>query len=101
MRTVQPSPRQVLVFTLAVSAVIMACTQAAGGMPPTSSPPSTDATGTPLVRERYWVTFQPGEVRVCTSCHGLNEQDQAGHPIPINPPKALLTLLEHWKGLPK
>ncbi|HSY49920.1 MAG TPA: hypothetical protein VLC46_13985 [Thermoanaerobaculia bacterium] len=24
----------------------------------------TDSTGTPVVRERYWLTFQPGEVRV-------------------------------------
>jgi Hydrazine synthase alpha subunit middle domain len=61
----------------------------------------TDAAGTPVVRERYWVTFQPGEVRVCTSCHGLNETDQAGQAMPTNPPKALLALLERWKGLPK
>jgi hypothetical protein len=61
----------------------------------------TDAAGTPVVRERYWITFQPGEVRVCTSCHGLNEKDQAGQPTPINPPQALLRLLERWKGLPK
>ncbi len=61
----------------------------------------TDAAGTPVVRERYWITFQPGEVRVCTSCHGLNEKDQAGQPTPTNPPQALLTLLKRWKGLPK
>ena len=61
----------------------------------------TDGSGTPVVRERYWVTFQPGEVRVCTSCHGLNERDQAGRATPINPPKALLDLLERWKTLPK
>jgi hypothetical protein len=61
----------------------------------------TDAAGTPVVRERYWVTFQPGEVRVCASCHGLNEMDQAGRATPINPPKALLALLERWKTLPK
>ena len=61
----------------------------------------TDAAGMPVVRERYWLTFQPGEIRVCTSCHGLNEKDQAGNPVPTNPPKALLALLERWKGLPK
>ncbi len=61
----------------------------------------TDGAGTPVVRERYWVTFQPGEVRVCTSCHGLNERDQAGQVTPTNPPKALLDLLERWKTLPK
>ena len=46
----------------------------------------TDPTATGVVRERYWLTFQPGEVRVCTSCHGLNQYDQAGHTTPTNPP---------------
>lgn len=53
--------------------------------------------GTPVVRERYWLNFQPGEVRVCASCHGVNESDQAGAPAPLNPPEALRTLLQHWK----
>jgi hypothetical protein len=61
----------------------------------------TDGAGTPVVRERYWVTFQPGEIRVCSSCHGLNERDQAGQATPTNPPKALLDLLQRWKTLPK
>jgi hypothetical protein len=52
---------------------------------------------TPVVRERYWITFQPGEVRVCTSCHGLNDKDQAGNGEPQNEPKALLELLQKWK----
>jgi hypothetical protein len=52
---------------------------------------------TPVVRERYWLTFQPGEVRVCTSCHGLNDKDQAGNGEPQNEPKALLELLQKWK----
>ncbi|MEZ6026036.1 MAG: hypothetical protein R3E85_07635 [Planctomycetota bacterium] len=48
-------------------------------------------------RARRWcksatATFQPGEVRVCTSCHGLNQVDQAGAPAPTNAPKVLLTL---------
>jgi hypothetical protein len=57
----------------------------------------TDASGTPVVRERYWLTFQPGEIRVCTSCHGLNDKDQAGHTAPTNPPQALSQLLQFWK----
>jgi hypothetical protein len=61
----------------------------------------TDSAGTPVVRERYWVTFQPGEIRLCASCHGLNERDQAGNATPTNPPKALLELLGRWKTLPK
>jgi hypothetical protein len=59
----------------------------------------TDSAGAGVVRERYWLTFQPGEIRVCTSCHGLNEFDQAGAPYPTNPPEALRTLLEWWKSL--
>jgi hypothetical protein len=57
-----------------------------------------DETGEPVVQERYWVTFQPGEVRVCASCHGANQKDQAGNPPPTNPPKALKRLLEHLKA---
>jgi hypothetical protein len=59
----------------------------------------TDGSGEGVVRERYWLTFQPGEIRVCTSCHGLNEDDQAGDPAPTNPPLALLELLQHWQGM--
>jgi Hydrazine synthase alpha subunit middle domain len=58
----------------------------------------TDQAGNAVVRERYWLTFQAGEVRVCTSCHGLNEQDQAGQATPTNSPKALLELLQDWKA---
>ncbi len=58
----------------------------------------TDPQGTPVVRERYWVTFQPGEVRVCTSCHGINDKDQAGQTAPTNQPQALLELLQYWKA---
>ncbi len=56
----------------------------------------TDAAGTGVVRERYWLTFQPGEIRVCASCHGLNEYDQTGNAPPQNEPNALRTLLEFW-----
>ena len=34
--------------------------------------------GTPVVRERYWITAQPGEVRACDGCHGVNTTNQAG-----------------------
>lgn len=57
----------------------------------------TDPAGTPVVRERYWVTMQPGEVRVCTSCHGINTHDQANHVAPTNEPEALRQLLAYWK----
>ena len=57
----------------------------------------TDAAGTGVVRERYWLSFQPGEIRVCASCHGLNQRDQAGKSTPANPPEALATLLRYWK----
>src|SRR5205823_6988384 len=36
----------------------------------------TDNSGTEVVRERYWLTYQPGEIRTCTSCHGINTTDQ-------------------------
>lgn len=61
----------------------------------------TDPTGTPVVRERVWVTFQPGEVRVCASCHGVNQADQIGRPAPTHKPEALRALLRHWNTLPK
>jgi hypothetical protein len=53
--------------------------------------------GDPVVRERYWLTFQPGEIRTCTSCHGVNSKDQANHSAPTNSPEALKTLLQYWK----
>ena len=59
-----------------------------------------DPTGTPVVRERYWVTMQPGEIRVCTSCHGINTRDQANQVPPANQPEALRQLLTYWKGFP-
>ncbi len=58
----------------------------------------TGVDGEPYVRERYWLSFQPGEVRVCAACHGLNEYDQAGQPLPENPPQALLELLIYWQN---
>jgi hypothetical protein len=62
---------------------------------------TTDNAGNAVVRERVWVTFQPGEVRVCESCHGVNTKDQSGAPPPTNKPEALRDLLRFWKTLPK
>lgn len=53
--------------------------------------------GKPIVRERYWVTVQAGEIRVCASCHGVNKLDQLGLTEPINKPEALKELLQFWK----
>lgn len=61
----------------------------------------TDVQGIGVVRERYWLNFQPGEIRTCTSCHGLNTLDQAGHATPQNAPLAFTNLLEHYQSLPK
>ena len=57
----------------------------------------TDTNNTGVVRERYWITFQPGEIRTCTSCHGINTVDQANHTTPTNTPAALVDLLKYWK----
>jgi hypothetical protein len=59
----------------------------------------TGQSGAPIVRERYWVTFQSGEVRVCASCHGTNDDAASPlNPIPQNPPQALRDLLRSWKA---
>lgn len=55
-----------------------------------------DPAGSPVVRERYWVTFAPGEVRSCPACHGINSLSQSGEPTPTNPPRALRDLLAGW-----
>ena len=62
---------------------------------------STDPAGTPVVRERNWITFQAGEMRTCASCHGTNTVNQAGLAAPANKPEALRELLRHWKTLNK
>lgn len=61
----------------------------------------TNGVGSPVVRERYWLTFQAGEIRVCASCHGLNSLDQSdpGSATPQNPPEALRSLLQWWKDV--
>ncbi|MEZ5332714.1 MAG: hypothetical protein R2991_11810 [Thermoanaerobaculia bacterium] len=55
---------------------------------------------TPVVRERNWLTFQPGEIRACDGCHGVNDLNQAGEPPASNPPEALRALLESLADLP-
>lgn len=59
----------------------------------------TDAGAQPIVRERNWLTFAPGEIRACPSCHGVNTKDQAGHAEPVNPPLALGVLLDYWNTI--
>ena len=58
---------------------------------------TTDANGEPIVRERVWVTMQPGEIRTCTGCHGENSRNQAGAAPSQAKPEALRQLLRHWK----
>lgn len=63
-----------------------------------------------IVRERVWVDFQPGEVRVCTVCHGGGPEDQLqtarvenGQKVVNrikdikNTPAALVELLNYYK----
>lgn len=61
----------------------------------------TDPAGEGVVRERYWLTVQPGEIRACPSCHGPSSRDQLGRSAvgqpPAAPPAALAALLRHWK----
>ncbi|HEV2694815.1 MAG TPA: hypothetical protein VG347_18115 [Verrucomicrobiae bacterium] len=61
----------------------------------------TDTNNVGVVRERYWLSFAPGEIRSCTSCHGINVATQAGHPAPTNMPLALVSLLNYWKTATK
>ena len=62
----------------------------------------SDALGAPIVRERVWMTLQPGEVRVCNGCHGANELDQTGAASVASDLAALEALLAAMKanGLP-
>ena len=59
---------------------------------------TTAPNGTPVVRERFWITFQPGEVRACDGCHGLNVQGQAGQPASQQVSQAFLDLLQRWNN---
>jgi hypothetical protein len=51
----------------------------------------------PIVRERQWITFAPGEVRTCAGCHGINGKSKANNGVPQNKPEALRELLRFWK----
>jgi uncharacterized protein (TIGR03437 family) len=58
----------------------------------------TKPNGEGVVRERYWLTMQPGEMRSCTNCHGLNTTDVVlRQPAPTNPPQALRELLRWYR----
>ena len=56
---------------------------------------TVNTNGQEAVRERYWLTYQPGEIRTCAVCHGLNEADQRNQPLPTNSPAALRSLLRY------
>ena len=59
----------------------------------------TKPNGEAVVRERYWVTFAPGEIRSCTNCHGLNTTDVVvRQPVPTNQPQALRDLLRWYRA---
>lgn len=58
----------------------------------------TDINNKGIVRERLWVSAVPGEVRVCTSCHGESTLNQANLTSPQNPPLALTSILNHVKA---
>jgi len=57
----------------------------------------TGDTNESVVKERYWISFRPGEVRTCANCHGINAVDQLGRSSPTNAPFALRQLLRLWK----
>lgn len=59
---------------------------------------TTAPNGTPVVRERFWLTWQPGEIRACDGCHGINRTGQTGQPAATNTPQALVALLQQWSA---
>ncbi len=59
----------------------------------------TDPDGNFVVRERNWLSLQPGEIRTCPACHGVNTKNQAGGGSPTNKPKAFRQLLQYLKSL--
>lgn len=61
---------------------------------------STAPDGTPVVRERFWITLQPGEVRACDGCHGVNRVSQGGQPASQQTAQAFIDLLENYKRRP-
>lgn len=59
---------------------------------------TTAPNGDPVVRERFWLTLQPGEVRVCDGCHGINRSGQAGQAVATNTAQALTAILQQWSA---
>jgi len=51
----------------------------------------------PVVRERFWITLQPGEIRACDGCHGVNTRSQIDAPAVTQTAQALIDLLQAWK----
>lgn len=62
---------------------------------------TTDPQGNPVVRERNWISFKAGEIRVCASCHGVNTRNQANFPAPMNQALAFKEFLNSWKNRDK
>jgi hypothetical protein len=58
---------------------------------------SLSPAGDPVVRERFWITLQPGEIRVCDGCHGVNTRNQADQPPVEHTAQALMALLQQWQ----
>jgi hypothetical protein len=57
----------------------------------------TAPNGTPVVRERFWISAQPGEVRACDGCHGVNRDSQSGAGAAQNVALAFRELLAAWR----
>ncbi len=57
---------------------------------------SLDPQGEAIVRERFWITLQPGEIRACDGCHGVNTANQADQPRVTRTAQALVELLQQW-----
>lgn len=54
--------------------------------------------GEAVVRERFWISLQPGEIRACDGCHGVNSLNQAGAPPVERSADALVDLLLRWRA---
>lgn len=59
---------------------------------------STAPNGNAVVRERFWITLQPGEIRACDGCHGVNSSNQAAEPRVEETAQALVELLQQWQA---
>lgn len=57
-----------------------------------------DPLGKPVVRERTWVSFAPGEIRTCSGCHGINTSTLNNLPESTQKPEALRNLIKNWKS---